>query len=79
MVNVFKGKIPHLNLSFHNTSYIESQQQIWNVNQYLKNSFCDVLIKQPIHFIFFQKSITFSKKKLSTNNHIILFIIKLLV
>jgi hypothetical protein len=34
MVKVFKEKIFHMSLSFYITLYIESQQQIWNVNQY---------------------------------------------
>jgi hypothetical protein len=35
VVKVFKERVPHMHLSFHNTSHIESPQQIWNENQYL--------------------------------------------
>jgi hypothetical protein len=42
---------------------IKSQQQIWNVNQYIYIyiSFCDVLVRQPINIFRLQKSITTNK------------------
>jgi hypothetical protein len=43
MVKVFKENILHMSLSSCITLHIESQQQIWNVNQY--NFF---------HFVMFQ-------------------------
>jgi hypothetical protein len=59
MVKVFNKKIPHLNLLSHNRSYIEFQQQIWNVNQFylffhfvtfqLNNQSIFFNFKSPLH------------------------------
>jgi hypothetical protein len=46
---------------------------------WINMKFCDVLVRRLVHNFQFQKSITTNKKKLSINNHTILFVMKLLV
>ncbi len=52
MAKAFKYKIPHMNLSSYITSYIESQGQIWNVNQYYFFHF--VMVHLDDQSIFFE-------------------------
>jgi hypothetical protein len=49
MAKVFEQKIPHLSLSFHDTSYIESHKQKFGMWINIKFSFSNVPIKQLVH------------------------------
>jgi hypothetical protein len=44
-VKAFKKQIFHMSLSLVLHYIFESQYKIWNVNQYKKIPFCDVLVK----------------------------------